>query len=132
MIGFMFGVCIVFLGVYMLSPKSQPSGALSLNDGELELSEQGKERKKRQESRGYSWDKDDKNQRMVSVWATSNDAIIAKVLDSDPIAKLEKEASKGAEKAIKRVSTGAERVRKFSSEMGSGSFGGQNQNNTAL
>ena len=117
MIGFCAGVCVVFIGVYMLSPKSQ-GDAQSLGDDAT-----GTQRKngRNNSARGYSWDKDDVNQRMVNIWTTSTDDIVAKVLDNDPLAAFERQASEGVEKAARRVTLsankGGQAVRKFSSDL---------------
>jgi hypothetical protein len=113
MIGFIFGVSIVFLGVYMLSPKNPQELGQSVGDdpSDTELRQM---HKSSGDVRGYSWDRNDPKQRMVSVWATSNDGLIAKVIDADPLSKIEKDVSMAVGR---KVTMGGQAVRKFSREL---------------
>ncbi|GMI24039.1 hypothetical protein TeGR_g11499 [Tetraparma gracilis] len=88
---------IVFLGVFMLSPTSKDDDAVSLGD-DPDQNEQMVDR-----ARGFSWDGPQQmnpNQRMVSVWGSTNDDVVAKVLDNDPLAKLEKATHRAVEKSV--------------------------------
>ncbi|GMH54954.1 hypothetical protein TrLO_g10003 [Triparma laevis f. longispina] len=111
MCGFCFGVFIVFVGVYMLSPGqggdrdvqtgNRPSDSKESKKTEmLELNspEAGPHR-----ARGFSYDPEDPTTRMMSVWTTTTDPGVGQLLEKEPLRKL------GGE-VVEKIGDGAKKI----------------------
>ncbi len=100
MVGFSFGVLVVFIGVYMLAPGAKEEEKVGDDAEDTQAMNVSSVR-----ARGFSWDRDDAdNTRMVNVWTATNDDKITGLVDNEPLAKFEIGVGDKLKQGAKRVS----------------------------